>query len=70
MRFVEGDSAPALRNLPHRVDSYSEAGSFAKQVRRARTGRDLFLPLLLAAILCVMAEGWVVNPVPRTTCTR
>lgn len=64
-QFLRSASVPALAGLPHAVVEYSGAGEVVKSARRQRTGVDLFLPLLLLALACALAETWVVNPAPR-----
>ncbi|OGV62941.1 MAG: hypothetical protein A2498_05685 [Lentisphaerae bacterium RIFOXYC12_FULL_60_16] len=59
--FLEAESVPALAGLPHRVDAYRNSETLVRQVRRMRTGVDLYLPLLLLALAAVLVEGLVVN---------
>ena len=61
-QFVEGAQVPVLSGVTHEVIPYDPEAGF----ERFRTGSgrtvELFLPLLLAAIMALLVEGWLANP--------
>ena len=63
--FLDGRHIPALARLTYRYYPYTDAAELVRILQRTRTGSDLFLPLHLLALLCILFEGWVVNPRPR-----
>ena len=65
MRFLTGAPVPALASQKYRVLAYRDAASFARDIRRIRSGTGLFVPLLVLAAAAVLAEGWIVNRTPR-----
>jgi len=64
-RFVKDPSIPCLDGITHKVSLYTDPEACVEYVHKARTGIDMFMPLLLLVLLAVMTEGWIVNPVPR-----
>ncbi len=60
-RFVSADRAPALGGVAHTVRDCPSAAALLDRIRRDRSGLDLFAPLVLAAILALLAEGWLAN---------
>ena len=65
-RFVTGNQVPLLTGVPHTVRDFTDLTTFLRQATRINRGLDLFLPLLLAAILMVLLEAWFANPARRT----
>lgn len=61
-RFIESGPIPALAGMAVAVDVYRDGESLVERVKRVRSGIDLFLPLLLLALIAAVAEGWLVNP--------
>ena len=68
-RFVEGSAVPALGGFSHEVTSYTGRQAFLKELKKGRTGLDMYLPLILLALLAALAEGWLVNPRVRKAVT-
>ena len=66
-RFVTGNQVPLLAGITHTIRDFTNLESFLKQVRRVSRGLDLFLPLLLLAILMLLLEAWLANPIQRKT---
>ena len=63
--FLQDDAVPVMGPIAHSVSTFTDTVAMLKKVRTARRGVSLLLPLLLLATACVLAEGWVVNTVPR-----
>jgi len=68
--YVSGTEAPALGGWPHEVERVDDARALARRVAGARRGTDLFVPLLLAALAVLAAEGFLVNPHARRARAR
>jgi Aerotolerance regulator N-terminal/von Willebrand factor type A domain len=65
-RFLTGNQVPLLAGVPHTVRNFTDLTTFLRQARHISRGLDLFLPLLLLAILMVLLETWFANPARRT----
>lgn len=63
--FITGDRIPALGSLSATVREFSDVETIAAQARKTQVAMELFLPLLLLAMLCLAAEGYLANPLPR-----
>lgn len=61
LRYVSSDRAPALGGIAHTIRDCPNAAALLDQVRSDRAGLDLFAPFVLAAILALLAEGWLAN---------
>ena len=59
--FIGSATVPALAGLTCTVDDYQDAESLLRNLRRSRTGFDLYLPFLLLALLAALLEGWLIN---------
>jgi len=64
-RFLAGTQVPLLAGIPHTVRDFTDLPTFLRHASRIRRGLDLFLPLLLLAILMVVLEAWFANPARR-----
>lgn len=64
-RFLSDAPVPALGALQHRVEPFTGIPALTGRLRARRTGADLFVPLVMAALLALLTEGWIVNPRPR-----
>ncbi|MDP6355188.1 MAG: VWA domain-containing protein [Planctomycetota bacterium] len=64
-RFVSGGTVPVLGGVSHSVSNYADIPTFLDEFRARRKGMDLYLPLILFALLALLLEGWLVNPLPR-----
>lgn len=67
LRFITTDDVPVLSGLAYVVKTYTDTASLLVEARQTARGFDLFLPLLFLALLALLAEGWLVNPLPRQT---
>ena len=65
-RFLTGSQVPLLAGISHTVRNFTGLSAFLRQASRISRGLDLFLPLLLLAILMVLLEAWFANPAKRT----
>ena len=63
--FITTDRIPALGSLSATVKEFSDIETIASQARKMQTAMELFLPFLLLAMLCLAAEGYLANPLPR-----
>ena len=64
-RFLAGNQVPLLAGISHTVRDFTDLTTFLRQAIRISRGLDLFLPLLLLAILMVALEVWFANPARR-----
>jgi len=64
-KFITGNQVPALAGLNYTVRPFVDIESFLRESVRIGRGVDLYLPLLLAAILALLLEAWLANPPPR-----
>lgn len=64
-KFLEEHTVPVVGQIAHTVSTFTDITTMLKKVRTARRGVSLLLPFLLLATACVLAEGWIVNTVPR-----
>jgi hypothetical protein len=62
---VTGSVVPALGGLAHSVRLYTSPEALAGDFRTISRGVDLYLPLLLAALVALVTEGWLANPPPK-----
>lgn len=65
-QYVTDPRVPLLGSVSHTVIPFEGASSMLARITRLREGLDMFLPLLLAALVAVVLEGFVANPKPRT----
>ena len=63
--FITSDRIPGLGALNATVKEFSDVETVAAQARKTQVAMELFLPLLLLAMLCLAVEGWLANPPPR-----
>ena len=63
-RFISANKVPALGTLSYAVQNYSDARSLLAETSKLQKSLDLFLPFLLLAIACLLAEGWLANQPP------
>jgi hypothetical protein len=68
--FLTSDRIPALGALSATVKEFSDVETIAAQARKTQVAMELFLPLLLLALLCLALEGWLANPPPRKPQTQ
>jgi hypothetical protein len=64
-KFITSDKVPALSGLRYSVRQFENLEKFLKEARTVRRGLDLFLPFLLLAVLALLLEAWLANPLPR-----
>ena len=64
-RFLTGPQVPRLAGIPHTIRNFTDLTTFLRQSLRISRGLDLFLPLLLLAIVTVLLEAWFANPAKR-----
>ena len=64
-QFVDPQAVPALAQFSYRAWPYQGVQRLLQQCRSLRRGLDLYLPLLLAAILILLIESIIVNPGAR-----
>ncbi|HOD81350.1 MAG: hypothetical protein BWX88_02294 [Planctomycetes bacterium ADurb.Bin126] len=60
--FIQGGAVPAMGSTPHRVSTLADAESFQADLALARAGVELYLPLLLMALMTLAVEGWLGLP--------
>ena len=65
LRFLNKAHVPLLGTLPYTVQVMDDPTALAAAAQRTERRLDLFLPLLLLALLCLGLEGWLANPLPR-----
>ncbi len=63
--YVGDAPVPALGDLRHEVLPFGGGEQLVETTTRSRRSLDTYLPLLLAALLCLLAEGWLANAPPR-----
>ena len=66
-KFIASDNLPALGSLAYMVKDYTGTESLLTEFRRLEKSLDLSLVLLLLALACLAAEGWLANPLPMKT---
>ena len=64
-RFWAGNQVPLLAGIPHTIRNYIDLPTFLRQTVRNSRGLDLFLPLLLLALIMILLETWFANPARR-----
>ncbi|MGD0092493.1 MAG: hypothetical protein ABSE73_21470, partial [Planctomycetota bacterium] len=69
-KFIEGPVVPALGRVPHTVRTLKDDEDFKADLEAQRTGLELYLPLLLLAMLVLVAEGLLGSPPLRRAKTR
>jgi len=60
--FIEGDEIEGFAGIPHGVRTLSDEDDFRDDLDRSLAGTGLFLPFLLLALACMMAEGLLGSP--------
>jgi hypothetical protein len=63
-KFLTGGTLPALGSLAYSVKDFAGGESVLSEFHRLERSLDLSLPLLLLALACLGAEGWLANPLP------
>jgi hypothetical protein len=64
-QFIGTGTVPALAGLNYTVRDFTDLATFLRQTIQIRRGLDLFLPLLLLAMVMLALEAWAANPLPR-----
>ena len=60
--FVEGDKIEGFTGIPHGVRTLSDEDDFRDDLDKSLAGTGLFLPFILLALVCMMAEGILGSP--------
>ncbi len=60
--FIEGDEIEGFAGIPHGVRPLSDEDDFRDDLDKSLAGTGLFLPFLLLALACMMAEGILGSP--------
>ena len=60
--FIEGDEIEGFAGIPHGVRTLSDEDDFRSDLDKSLAGTSLFLPFLLLALACMMAEGLLGSP--------
>ena len=60
--FIEGDEIEGFAGIPHGVRTLSDEDDFHDDLDKSLAGTGLFLPFLLLALACMMAEGLLGSP--------
>lgn len=60
-RYVSGDRVPALGAVAHKVRELDDVDSFVRSLSEERRGWDLYPPLLVLALFCLLGETWLAN---------
>ena len=60
--FIEGDEIEGFAGIPHGVRTLSDEDDFRADLDKSLAGTGLFLPFLLLALACMMAEGLLGSP--------
>jgi hypothetical protein len=63
--FVEGDKIEGFTGIPHGVRTLSDEDDFRDDLDKSLAGTGLFLPFLLLALICMMAEGILGSPAKK-----
>ena len=63
--FVEGDKIEGFTGIPHGVRTLSDEDDFRGDLDESLAGTGLFLPFLLLALVCMMAEGILGSPAKK-----
>jgi hypothetical protein len=60
--FIESEQVEGLAGIPHGVRTLSDEDDFRADLGKSLAGTSLFLPLLLLALACMLAEGLLGSP--------
>ena len=60
--FIEGAEIEGFAGIPHGVRTLSDEDDFRADLDKSLAGTGLFLPFLLLALACMMAEGLLGSP--------
>jgi len=60
--FIDGAVVGAMGGIPYSVGDLTDSNKFSAEIARSVTGLELYIPLLLLAIVAFMAEGLVGSP--------
>jgi hypothetical protein len=63
--FIEGDEIEGFAGIPHGVRTLSDEDDFHDDLDKSLAGTGLFLPFLLLALACMMAEGLLGSPAKK-----
>lgn len=63
--FIEGDEIEGFADIPHGVRTLSDEDDFRDDLDKSLAGTGLFLPFLLLALACMMAEGLLGSPAKK-----
>ena len=63
--FIEGDEIEGFAGIPHGVRTLSDEDDFRDDLDKSLAGTGLFLPFLLLALVCMMAEGILGSPAKK-----
>jgi hypothetical protein len=63
--FIEGDEIEGFAGIPHGVRTLSDEDDFRADLDKSLAGTGLFLPFLLLALVCMMAEGLLGSPAKK-----
>ncbi len=58
---MSGDRVPALGGVAHKVRELDDVDSFVRSLSEERRGWDLYPPLLVLALFCLLGETWLAN---------
>ena len=65
--FITGSKVDAMGETPHSIGDLTSEQDFKDTLARSGAGMELYIPLLLLAIVALMAEGLLGAPVLRRT---
>jgi hypothetical protein len=60
--FIEGDKIEGLAGIKYEISTLSDEDDFRGDLDKSLAGTGLFLPLLLLALACMIAEGLLGSP--------
>jgi hypothetical protein len=63
--FIESDEIEGFAGIPHGVRTLSDEDDFRDDLDKSLAGTALFLPFLLLALVCMMAEGILGSPAKK-----
>ena len=63
--FIEGDKIAGLAGIKYEISTLSDEDDFRDDLDKSLAGAGLFLPLLLLALACMIAEGLLGSPAKK-----
>ena len=63
--FIEGDKIEGLAGIKYQISTLSDEDDFRYDLDKSLAGTGLFLPLLLLALACMIAEGLLGSPAKK-----